>query len=147
MATSPFGAFPGPSRLDAALAVLRIVTGIVFTAHGAQKIFVYGFGGVTGGFTQMGIPLAQVIGPTVAVLEFLGGMALILGLFTWPVAALLAVDMVAATFLVHWAGGFFIPEGYEFTMTLFGCSMALLLAGPGAYSVDAMLLRRRAGRA
>ena len=132
-------------RFDAAIAVLRVAIGTVFTAHGAQKLFVYSFAGVTGAFGQMGVPLPGVTGPAVALLEFFGGIALLVGLGTRLAAAGLAVNMLGAMALVHVAAGFFLPGGVEFTLTLFAASLALALAGPGAFSMDAMLGRKRPG--
>jgi putative oxidoreductase len=129
-------------QVNVALAILRSVVGVVFVAHGAQKLFVYGFAGVIGAFEGMGVPLASVAGPGVALLEFSGGLALIAGLLTRPVAAGLAANMLGAMVLVHIPAGFFMPNGVEFVLTLFGASVALVLTGAGAWSVDARLAQR-----
>ena len=129
------------------LAIIRIVTGIVFAAHGGQKLFVYGFAGVTGAFTQMGVPMPGVVGPFIALLEFFGGLALIVGLLSRLAALGLAFDMVGAILLVHLKGGFFLPAGYEFALTLLAASLAVAIGGPGALSADAAIAGRRGGTA
>jgi putative oxidoreductase len=127
------------------LAIIRIVTGIVFAAHGGQKVFQFGFAGVTDAFGKMGVPMPGLMGPFIALLEFFGGLALIVGLLTRLAALGLAFDMLGAILLVHLAGGFFLPAGYEFALLLFATSLGLVLAGPGSLSVDAAIASRRDG--
>jgi putative oxidoreductase len=134
-------------RPGLALAILRIATGIIFIAHGAQKLFVYGIGGTTGAFNGMGIPLAEVAAPAVALIEFLGGIALVLGIFSRVAATLLAATMLGAMVMVHAPNGFFLPSGIEFTLTLLAATAAIALGGPGALALDDRLRGRRLSRA
>jgi putative oxidoreductase len=132
-----------PRQLNIGLTILRVITGVIFVAHGGQKLFVYGFGGVAGAFGQMGVPFAQVMGPFVGLLEFFGGIALVFGLLTRVFSLGLAATMIGAMTLVHLAGGFFMPTGIEFTLALLGSTLLLTLAGAGTYSLDALIARRR----
>ncbi|MBC7894031.1 MAG: DoxX family protein [Cytophagaceae bacterium] len=137
LATSP------AIRVDAGLALLRVATGVIFAAHGAQKLFVYGFGGVTGAFAGMGVPLPGITGPLVALLEFFGGLAIVAGLLTRLAGVGLSITMLGAIGLVHLGAGFFNPNGVEFPLALFSASAALALTGAGRYSLDALLFRGR----
>ena len=136
---------PLPSvRIDAALAALRVVAGTIFIAHGAQKLFVFGFAGVSGAFGQMGVPLPGLMGPFIALLEFFGGIALVIGLLTRLASLGLTFNMLGAIALVHLKAGFFNPTGVEFPLALIGINLALVFAGAGAFSLDAVIATRRA---
>lgn len=129
-------------RLDTALLVIRLVLAAVFITHGYQKVFGMGISGVTGMFTKMGVPLPGVTAPLVAVVELLGGIALVLGAFTRVAAFLLACDMLGAIILVHARNGYSAPKGVETVLGNLGMAVALALVGAGAYSIDALLSRR-----
>jgi putative oxidoreductase len=146
MTTTATPATARPARLDLALLLLRAVVGVVFAAHGGQKLFVMGIGNVTGFFTQAGVPLPAVSAPLVAGIEFFGGIALVLGLLTRLVGLGLAIDMLGAILIVHLPNGFFLPMGVEFVLTLGAVAATLALTGAGRYSVDHAIAARRAGR-
>jgi putative oxidoreductase len=130
-------------RLVVGLTILRVVVGIIFITHGSQKLFSIGVGGVIGMFGQMHIPLPQITGPLVAFVEFLGGIALLIGLFTRIAAVLLAIDMVGAIVFVHGRNGFFLPMGFEYPLLLLAANVAILVAGPGGYAIDDRLWSSR----
>jgi putative oxidoreductase len=138
---------PGTIRqYDLGITILRVITGIIFTAHGAQKLFVFGFAGVSGAFVQMGAPLPGITGPLVGLLEFFG-LALIVGLLTRLVALGLAIDMLGAILIVHIHNGFFAPNGVEFVLALLTAAATLALTGAGSLSLDAAIDRRRSSGA
>lgn len=137
-------ASPTARQLNVGLTVLRAVVGAVFVAHGAQKLFVFGFAGLTAAFAQMGVPMPGLVGPFIGFLELFGGLALIVGLVTRVAALGLASTMLVAILLVHLKAGFFLPNGIEYTLSLFGASIALVMTGAGAWSLDALVARRGA---
>jgi putative oxidoreductase len=104
---------------------------------------VFGHAAVADRFTHMGVPLPARSSAIVASVEVLGGIALILGVFTRLAAVLVAIDMLGAMVFVHVKNGFFLPTGVEFVLTLFAGSVALALAGARAYSLDHVLASRR----
>ena len=131
-------------RKEWGIAILRVVVGVIFVAHGAQKLFTFGIPGVAAFMGQAGIPLPTLSALSVTGAEFLGGLALIAGFMTRWAAIPLAFSMLMAALAVHLKGGFFLPEGLEYTLALLAASVSLSLAGPGALSVDGLLERRRA---
>jgi len=137
-------------------AMLRLVIGAIFAAHGAQKLFgAWGGGGLertTAFFTQMGLTPAMPLAIIVGVVEFAGGLLLIGGALTLIVSLSLAANMVVAIWKVHLSSGFFNSDGgYEFNLALIGALVSLMLTGPGALSIDGRRARsaeaEAAGRA
>jgi putative oxidoreductase len=126
------------------IALLRIVTGSIFFVHGWQKLFTFGYEGTSGAFTQMGVPIPAVAAAVVIAVELLGGLALMLGFLTRLAALPLAIDMLAARFLVHLGSGFFVQNnGYELVLILAAASLSLALLGAGAFALDNLGAVRR----
>lgn len=132
-----------------ATTILRVVLGIVFFAHGAQKMLGwfggYGFSGTMGYFTgSMHIPALFALLAIAA--EFFGGLGLILGLLTRVAAFGIAVNMLVAVVMVHSQFGFFANwsgtqkgEGYEYHLLALAMCVFLMIRGAGAASVDRKL--------
>jgi len=129
--------------LDYGLLLIRAALGIVMVAHGAQKLFTFGYPGVVGGFTQMGLPLPEISAALIIAAELGGGILMLAGLFTRFAGAAFAFAMAVAALKVHLAAGFFLPNGYEFTLMLAAASLGIVLTGPGRVSIDALIARRR----
>ena len=119
--------------------VLRVIIGAVFLVHGLQKLFVTGMTGVAGYMNQMGLPLPMTAAVAVTAIEVVCGLALIAGFLTRWAAIPLAIEMLVAGAVVHWSAGFFLPNGYEFALTLLASCAALSLLGPGVYALDNIL--------
>jgi putative oxidoreductase len=127
---------------DSGIALLRIVVGGIFVAHGAQKLFVFGIPGLAGFLGQAGVPFPLPSAAAVTAAEFLGGLALVAGLFTRWAALPIAFSMLVAALTVHLKNGFFLPNGVEYVLALFAATVGLSLTGSGAFSVDGLLSRR-----
>lgn len=126
--------------------VLRVPVGIIFTAHGSQKLFGwfggYGLEGTGQWMASIGLAPGYLMALLAGGAEFLGGLALILGLLVRPAATVLAVTMVVAIFSVHVGNGLFMSNnGYEFGLALLAASLALAINGAGRGSLDAVLSR------
>ena len=131
-----------------ATAILRLVLGIVFFAHGAQKMLGwfggYDFHGTMGFFEHMGMPAPVAF--LIICTEFFGGLGLIVGLLTRVAALGLGVEMIGAIFLVHLPNGFFMNwfgnqkgEGFEYHLLAIAVAATLLLRGAGPFSADRAL--------
>ena len=127
---------------DNGIALLRVAIGGVFVAHGIQKLAVFGISGLAGFLGQLGVPFPTLSAIAVTGAELLGGLALVAGLFTRWAALPLAFSMVVAAVTVHLKGGFFLPNGVEYVLTLFLASIALVLTGSGSFSIDRLLEKR-----
>lgn len=125
---------------------LRITVGLVFIMHGGMKLFSFGLGGTTAFMHQVGIPLPAVAAVVVTFVELLGGIALVVGLFTRWAGVLLSVDMLVVILKVRLHGGFFAPNGFEHELTLLGAALTLAMLGAGGVSLDGVLARRRGKR-
>ncbi len=130
-------------QLDWALLVLRVALGLIFIVHGSQKLFSFGFAGVAGFLSSLGVPLPNVFAVIVTLVEFGGGILIFLGLLTRLAAFFILINMLVAFFRVHLAHGFFLPQGFEFVLLILGVTLALLLAGSGKFSVDAFIFRKK----
>ena len=126
---------------------LRVAVGVIFIAHGAQKLFGwfggYGLEGTGQFFGSIGLSPGYLMALLAGAAEFFGGVALVAGVLVRPAAAVLAFTMLIAIFAVHFSKGFFLDKGgYEYALALFAASLSLLFSGAGRYSVDAALASR-----
>ena len=125
---------------------LRIPVGIIFVAHGAQKLFGwfggYGLEGTGQWMDSIGLSPGYLMALLAGGTEFLGGLALIIGLLVRPASAALAFAMLIAIFSVHFQNGLFMSiNGYEFGLALLAASVSLLFSGAGRASVDRLVTK------
>ncbi len=134
---------------DAGLAPLavRIPVGIIFVAHGAQKLFGwfggYGLEGTGQWMDSIGLHPGALLALLAGSAEFLGGLALLLGLLVRPASAVLAFTMLVAIFSAHISKGLFLSNGgYEYALALLAVTVALCISGAGRVSLDNLLASR-----
>jgi putative oxidoreductase len=123
---------------------VRIGAGVIFTAHGAQKLFGwfggYGLEGTAGWMESIGLAPGTLMAALAGGAEFFGGLLLIVGLLVRPTAVVLALTMLVAIITVHLQNGLFMSNGgYEFALALLVISAGLAMRGAGSLSIDNLL--------
>jgi putative oxidoreductase len=121
--------------------ILRVVVGLLFAGHGAQKLFGvfggYGLAGTAAFFEQIGLRPGRLHATAAGAAEFGGGLLLALGLFSPFAAAVLIATMTAAVITVHLPNGIWVTSnGYEYNVVLAAAAFAVAGAGPGKWSLD-----------
>lgn len=135
--------FPAQIR-DLAILIARLGIGIIFLAHGWQKLFTIGLGPTAAGFKAMGVPLPTLSAWFAGIVEFFGGAMLILGLLVPIAGVLLFLDMLGAFFTVHVGHGLFVSSGGSELVIALGVGSLLLAAvGAGLYSIDHAIAANR----
>ena len=129
---------------DYAALALRVPLGIIFMAHGAQKLFGwfggYGLEGTGQWMASIGLEPGYLMALLAGSGEFFGGLLILLGFLTRPSALVLAFTMVIAIVTVHLPNGLFMSNnGYEFGLALLAGSVALTISGAGKLSADRLL--------
>jgi putative oxidoreductase len=134
---------------DTILTMVRLILGIVFFAHGAQKVLGwwggFGFTGTMNAFTHM-MHIPAPLAFLAIMAEFLGGLGLLVGLLARVAAFGIAVNMTVAVLTIHRHVGFFMNwygnqqgEGWEYHILAIALALVILVRGAGAYSVDGAL--------
>lgn len=126
---------------------LRLLAGIIFTAHGAQKLFAwfggYGLEGTGQWMSSIGLSPGFLMALLAGSAEFFGGLLLIVGFLIRPTSFVLAITMLVAIFSVHINNGLFMTNnGYEFGLALLAITLTLLIQGAGQFSVDNLLHKK-----
>ncbi|OCR23775.1 DoxX family protein [Pseudomonas syringae] len=129
------------TRAGYGLTIVRILVGIIFIAHGSQKLFGafggYGLEGTGQYMSSLGLNPGYLMALLSGSAEFFGGLGLVIGLLARPAAVVLALTLVVAIFSVHISHGLFMANnGYEFALALLGGVVAVLIEGAGKVSVD-----------
>lgn len=126
---------------------LRVGAGVIFAAHGAQKLFGwfggYGLEGTAGWMASIGLEPGFLMALAAGSAEFFGGLALLAGVIVRPAALVLAFTMLVAIFSVHFSNGLFMSNnGYEFALALCVVSVSLMIRGAGSLSIDRVITEK-----
>lgn len=125
------------SRMNFSLLIVRVVAGLIFFMHGYQKLFDDGFATTRDNFDAMGVPLPAIATVLAIMLELVGGLMLISGIYTRIIGFLFSIEMFLAIVIVHFENGFFVGNnGMELSLMLLATSAALVVSGGGQYSTD-----------
>ena len=130
---------------DWGMVPLRIVVGVVFLMHGGQKAFVFGVAGVADMLQKLGFIMPTAFALLLIAAELVGGLAVLLGVFTRIIGVGLAIEMAIAIYVARLHGGFFTPYGYEFELTLLGACLTISAVGPGGISLEHLWRRPAEG--
>lgn len=126
---------------------LRVPVGMIFMAHGAQKLFSwfggYGLEGTGQWMASIGLEPGYLMALLAGSAEFFGGLFILIGLLTRPSSVVLALTMLVAIFAVHFQNGFFMANnGYEYALSLLAISVALIFSGAGKFAVDNIIVNK-----
>jgi len=130
--------------VNTGLLLIRLVVGLLFMGHGAQKLFGwfggYGIKGTGEFFDSIGLKPGEKMALLAGVAELIGGALFILGLLTPLAGLVIAATMVIAIWKVHGANGIWATQnGYEYNLVLLVVALAVSVMGAGAYSLDAII--------
>jgi putative oxidoreductase len=130
--------------INIGLLIIRLVIGLLFVGHGAQKLFGwfggYGLKGTGGWFESIGMKPGVTMALFAGLAEFIGGILFALGFLTPLAGIMIAGTMVMAIVKVHAPNGLWATSnGYEYNLTLLAVSIGIALAGPGQYAIDSLL--------
>ena len=126
---------------------LRLIAGLIFTAHGSQKLFAwfggYGLDGTGQWMESIGLAPGYLMALMAGSVEFFGGLLLIVGFLTRPTSFVLTITMIIAIFTAHINNGLFMANnGYEFALALLAISISLMFGGAGKLSIDNAVAKR-----
>ncbi|MGZ0051087.1 DoxX family protein [Brevibacillus gelatini] len=124
--------------MDLGLLIIRLVVGLSFAGHGAQKLFGwfggYGLKGTGGWLESIGVKPGVAMALLAGLAELIGGLLFAAGVGTWVGALLIVLTMLVAIVKVHGQNGYWITQnGYEYNLTLIAVAIGVALIGPGAY--------------